>query len=47
MAKMTIQDISKVLIERNGLNKKVAAAFVNAMFDIIQQALEVWYVQDY
>lgn len=40
MAKMTIQDISKVLIERNGLNKKVAAAFVNAMFDIIQQALE-------
>jgi len=40
MAKMTIQDISKVLIERNGLNKKVAAAFVNAMFDVIQQALE-------
>lgn len=37
---MTIQDISKVLIERNGLNKKVAAAFVNAMFDVIQQALE-------
>lgn len=40
MAKMTIQDISKVLMERNGLNKKVAAAFVNAMFDVIQQALE-------
>ena len=37
---MTIQDISKVLMERNGLNKKVAAAFVNAMFDVIQQALE-------
>ena len=40
MAKITIQDISKVLMERNGLNKKVAAAFVNAMFDVIQQALE-------
>ena len=40
MGKLTIQDISKVLMERNGLNKKVAAAFVNAMFDVIQQALE-------
>ena len=40
MAKITIQDISKVLIERNGVNKKIAAAFVNAMFDVIQQALE-------
>lgn len=40
MGKMTIQDISKVLIERNGVSKKEAAAFVNAMFDIIQQALE-------
>ena len=40
MGKMTIQDISKVLIERNGLGKKEAAAFANAMFDIIQQALE-------
>lgn len=40
MGKITIQDISKVLIERNGLSKKDASAFVNAMFDTIQQALE-------
>ena len=40
MGKITIQDISKVLIERNGLGKKEAATFANAMFDIIQQALE-------
>ena len=40
MEKITIQDIAKILIERNGLSKKDASAFVNAMFDIIQQALE-------
>lgn len=40
MSKLTIQDISKVLIERNGLGKKEASAFANAMFDVIQQALE-------
>lgn len=40
MAKITIQDIAKTLIERNGLSKKEASAFVNAMFDIIKQALE-------
>lgn len=40
MAKITIQDIAKTLIERNGLSKKEASTFVNAMFDIIKQALE-------
>ena len=40
MAKITIQDIAKTLIERNGLSKKDASTFVNAMFDIIKQALE-------
>ena len=39
MAKFTIQDIAKVLVERNGLSKKDASVFVNAMFDLIQQAL--------
>ena len=40
MEKLTIQDIAKTLIQRNGLSKKEASAFVNAMFDIIQQSLE-------
>ena len=40
MGKMTIQDVSRVLSERKGLNKKDASNFVNLMFDIIQQALE-------
>lgn len=40
MDKISIQDIARTLIERNGLSKKDASAFVNAMFDIIQQALE-------
>ena len=40
MAKFTIQDISKILVARNGLNKKDASTFANVMFDIIQQALE-------
>lgn len=40
MGKMTIQDIAKTLIDHNGLSKKDASAFVNAMFDVIQQALE-------
>ena len=34
------KDVSRVLSERKGLNKKDASNFVNLMFDIIQQALE-------
>lgn len=40
MGKLTIQDIAKTLIERNDLSKKESSAFVNAMFEIIRQALE-------
>ena len=40
MGKMTIQDIARTLVERNGLSKKEASAFANTMFDIIQQALD-------
>ena len=40
MGKLTIQEIAKTLIERNGLTKKEASTFVNAMFEVIQQALE-------
>lgn len=40
MGKMTIQDMAKTLVERHELTKKEASAFVNAMFDVIQQALE-------
>lgn len=40
MGKMTIQDMVKTLMERHELTKKDAVAFANAMFDIIQQALD-------
>jgi nucleoid DNA-binding protein len=40
MGKITIQDMAKTLVERHELTKKEASAFVNAMFDVIQQALE-------
>ena len=40
MGKLTIHDIAKTLIERNDLSKKESSAFVNAMFEIIRQALE-------
>ena len=40
MGKITIQDLASVLISRHGLSKKDAAAFIGAMFDIIQKNLE-------
>jgi len=39
MNKITIQDLALVLKERNGLAKKESLKFVNAMFEIAQQAL--------
>ena len=40
MGKISIQDLAQVLVERKGLNKRDAAIFVSAMFDIIQTNLE-------
>lgn len=40
MGKMSIQDLSSVLIEKRDLSKKDASAFITAMFDIVQQELE-------
>ena len=40
MGKISIQDLSQALVARNGLDKRNAAAFVSAMFDIIQTNLE-------
>ena len=40
MGKISIQDLSQVLVERKGLNKRDAVIFVSAMFDIIQTNLE-------
>lgn len=35
-----MQGLSKILVERNGLGKKEASAFVSAIFSIIRQALD-------
>lgn len=40
MGRIVIQDIATMLVERHGLGKKEASAFLNAVFDIVQQALE-------
>jgi len=40
MGKISIQDLSSALVERKGLNKKEASAFISTMFDIVQQELE-------
>ena len=40
MAKISILELSSVLVQRYGLNKRDASIFVSAMFDIIQSALE-------
>ena len=40
MGKISIQDLAQVLVERKGLNKRDAAIFASAMFDIIQTNLE-------
>lgn len=40
MEKMTIQEIAKILIEKNKLSQKDANQFAAAMFEIIQQRLD-------
>lgn len=40
MGKISIQDLSQVLVVRNGLDKRDAVIFVSAMFDVIQMNLE-------
>lgn len=40
MGKMTIQEIAKILIEKNKLSQKNANQFAGAMFEIIQQQLD-------
>lgn len=40
MGKKTIQDIARILVEKNALDARVAEQFVSAMFSVIQQALE-------
>ena len=40
MGKISIQDLSQALVLRHGLEKRDAAIFVSAMFDIIQMNLE-------
>ena len=40
MGKISVNELAAKLIERKGLSKKQAAAFVNEMFDIIQRGLE-------
>ena len=40
MAKMTIQDIAKVLVEKNKLPQAEAEAFVAAIFDVVEAGIE-------
>lgn len=40
MGKISIQELATALAEYSSLNKKESSAFVSAMFDIIQEALE-------
>ena len=40
MGKISVNELATKLIDRKGLSKKQAAAFVNEMFDIIQRGLE-------
>ena len=40
MGKLTIQEIARVLIEKNGLDKREANRFVTEMFALIQERLE-------
>ena len=39
MAKLTIQDLADVLVEKNDLSKQTAKAFVTAIFDIVQMGI--------
>jgi len=40
MAKLTIEDISHILAEKNGLSREAAAAFAREMFAVVQNAVE-------
>ena len=40
MDKLTIQEISRVLVEKNGLSQQEASRFVQELFATIQQGLE-------
>lgn len=40
MGKMTIQEIAKILVEKNKLTQKEAGLFAQAMFEIVQQHLD-------
>ena len=40
MGKISIQDLSSVLVEKRGLSKKDASNFISEMFDVVQQELE-------
>jgi len=40
MGKMTIQEIAKILVEKNKLTQKEASQFAQSMFEIIQQRLD-------
>lgn len=39
MGKLTVSDIARVLVEKNGLEKREANSFVSEMFSLIQQRL--------
>lgn len=40
MAKLSIQDLAKVLVDKNGLSLKLSEQFVASMFDVVRQGLE-------
>lgn len=40
MAKLSIQDLAKVLVDKNGLSLKQSEQFVASMFDVVRQGLE-------
>lgn len=40
MEKLTLSDITTVLVKKNKLSAKEAEAFVSAIFDVIRQGLE-------
>ena len=39
MAKLTIQDLAKVLVDKNGLSQQEAETFVTAIFDVVQNGI--------
>lgn len=40
MAKLTIEDISRILTDKNGLSREAAATFAREMFSVVQDAVE-------